>query len=203
MPRKSKPKAFHHGDLREALVAAGIAIVEKDGPAAFTLRECARRAGVSHAAPKNHFASAEDLIAEIAARGFEAFHAELATAADAAGPSADLRLIAMGRAYVAFAMAHPGVYGLMFRRPRADLAQSTRLKQTAQAAWMQLATAVAAVTGPDSKNIDVKAAQVWAQVHGIASLLLDKRLPPTVAVAALLDSSLSVLVAGLTTANRA
>ena len=67
------PKPYHHGDLYETLVNAGTELLKDKGLEHFTLRECARRAGVSHAAPKNHFASVEDLLCEIAARGFEQF----------------------------------------------------------------------------------------------------------------------------------
>ena len=70
---KKTTKAYHHGDLREALIKAGRAILEKDGVEALTLRACARKAGVSHAAPQHHFASINDLLAEIAATGFEDF----------------------------------------------------------------------------------------------------------------------------------
>ena len=99
MKQKRPRKAYHHGDLRESLVAAATVLIEEAGLGAFTLRECARRAGVSHAAPKNHFATAEDLLAEIAARGFERFVAELAQAADAVPGQADLEKDGLPRAY--------------------------------------------------------------------------------------------------------
>ncbi|MGL4590545.1 MAG: TetR/AcrR family transcriptional regulator, partial [Aestuariivirga sp.] len=99
MARKTRPRPYHHGDLREALIASATEMIEEGGPSSFTLRECARRTGVSHAAPKNHFATAEDLIAEVAARGFEHFVAALAKAADSSvDQSPDARLTAMCRA---------------------------------------------------------------------------------------------------------
>src|SRR5262245_30775541 len=107
--------AYHHGDLREALVTAATALLEEQGLSGFTLRQCARRAGVSHAAPAHHFAAADDLLAEIAARGFERFVARLGKAADQVEGPPLARLEAMGHAYVAFAIANPAVYGLMFR----------------------------------------------------------------------------------------
>ena len=67
---RSKPRGYHHGDLREALVTAGRKLVEEKGIRGFTLRECARRAEVSHAAPAHHFASMGDLLAELVCRGF-------------------------------------------------------------------------------------------------------------------------------------
>lgn len=175
-PRK-KTRPYHHGDLRETLIAAAAEIIEQGGMASFTLRECARRAGVSHAAPANHFASTEDLLAEVAARGFERFVAALDKAADAeAVQSADQRLMAMGRAYIAFARANPGVYGLMFRNARA-FARSEHLMRASAAAWNQLHEMVMQVTGENRDATRHKAAHVWAVVHGVASLLIDGRLP--------------------------
>lgn len=196
MPKKP-PKPYHHGDLRETLVEAGTNLIEDEGLPGFTLRECARRAGVSHAAPKNHFATAEDLLAEIAARGFERFVATLAArAAGAPSQSPEARLIAMGHGYVSFAQAHPGVYGLMFRRSRAGIS-SDHLNSTARAAWTQLYDTVMAVIGPERGDGAVKAAHVWSLVHGIASLIIDQRLAPQIDRRALIADSLSSLPAAL------
>lgn len=178
MAARKQSKTYHHGDLREALVMAAVELLEEKGLASFTLRECARRAGVSHAAPAHHFASAADLLAEIAARGFERFVAALGEAADETEGTAMAQLAAMGRAYVAFALANPAVYGLMFRGGANPL-QSPRLKTAATAAWQQLSDAVAAVLGPKRQDeVTAKAAAVWALVHGTATLMLDCKLPP-------------------------
>lgn len=178
MPARKRPRTYHHGDLREALVAAAIALLEEKGLAGFTLRQCARRAGVSHAAPAHHFATADDLLAEIAARGFERFVAALGAAADAADGSPKARLEAMGHAYVVFALANPGVYGLMFRTGAGTLA-SPHLKVAASAAWQQLCDGVAAVLGKKREDeVTPKASAVWALVHGMATLMLDCKLPP-------------------------
>ncbi len=178
MAARKPSKTYHHGDLREALVLAATELLEEQGLSSFTLRERARRAGVSHAAPAHHFATAADLLAELAARGFERFVAALDDAADETEGTARARLTAMGRAYVAFALANPAVYGLMFRGGANPL-QSPRLKTAATAAWQQLSDAVAATLGPKRKDeITAKAAAVWALVHGTATLMLDCKLPP-------------------------
>ncbi len=178
MAARKPSKTYHHGDLREALVLAATELLEERGLSSFTLRECARRAGVSHAAPAHHFATAADLLAELAARGFERFVATLDEAADETEGTAMARLTAMGRAYVIFALANPAVYGLMFRGGANPL-QSPRLKTAATAAWQQLSEAVAATLGPKRKDeVTAKAAAVWALVHGTATLLLDCKLPP-------------------------
>ena len=179
MPARKRPKAYHHGDLREALVAAATCLLEEKGLTGFTLRQCARRAGVSHAAPAHHFATAADLLAEIAARGFERFVETLDKAAAGAKQSPAAELETMGRAYIGFALANPAVYSLMFRQGAGPLA-SPHLKMAATSAWQQLCDAVAAALGPERRSETIsRAAAVWALVHGAATLLLDRKLPPT------------------------
>ena len=197
MRKKTKQKPYHHGDLYETLVKAGTDILKDDGLEKFTLRECARRAGVSHAAPKNHFASVEDLLSEIAARGFDQFVAELDAAADAApSQSPDDRLIAMGRAYVAFARANPAIYLMMFRHAQ-PFDKSEHLQMASHGAWVQLEQAVAAVLGPGRPDVNTRAAHVWALVHGIASLIIDRRLHPSIDPGIVIATSLSSLPAAI------
>lgn len=197
MARKAKPKPYHHGDLYETLVKAGTDLLIEQGLQNFTLRECARRAGVSHAAPKNHFASVEDLLCEIAARGFDTFVADLDAEADAgATQTPDERLIAMGRAYVAFARANPAIYHLMFRESQ-SFTKTEHLRQAATAAWTQLEAAVAAVIGSGRNDAKPRAAHVWALVHGIASLIIDRRLPPPIDADLVIEQSLSSLPAAI------
>ena len=197
MKRKPEPKPYHHGDLYETLVKAGTELLREEGLENFTLRECARRAGVSHAAPKNHFASVEDLLCEIAARGFDQFVAELDAAADSdPAHSTDGRLIAMGRAYVAFARVNPAIYLLMFRHAQA-FTKSDHLQAASHAAWVQLETGVAAVIGPKRDDVLSRAAHVWALVHGIASLIIDRRLPGPIDFEQVIAQSLASLPAAI------
>ncbi len=172
---KKTAKTYHHGDLREALIRAGRTILEKEGVGALTLRACARKAGVSHAAPQHHFAGINDLLADIAATGFEDFVRSLDKAA-AHAPSPVERLKAMGHGYVAFARERPAVYQLMFG-VAAPLA-SERLQAAKMAAWKQLANLVSEAAGPDDK--EAKAMQVWSAVHGFSMLAISQRLPPMV-----------------------
>lgn len=177
-PAGPNKRPYHHGGLAEALVQAGIDILTEGGLASFTLRECARRAGVSHAAPKNHFPTIDHLKAEIGARGFELMHRELAAAAQAAPvQTAEARLIAMGQAYVRFATANPAAYQMMFR-DQDSVGRSDHYHQAAEAAWDQLEEAVAAVIGPGRPDVEARAAHAFALVHGFASLIIDGRLPP-------------------------
>mgnify|MGYP001476247223 CR=1 FL=1 len=179
---KKTAKTYHHGDLREALIKAGRAILEKDGIDALTLRACARKAGVSHAAPQHHFASINDLLAEIAATGFEDFVRSLDKAA-AHAPSPIERLKAMGQGYVAFARGRPAVYQLMFGV--AAPLSSERLQTAKVAAWEQLANLVSEAAGPVNK--DAKALQVWSTVHGFSMLVISQKLPSIISIPQVLD----------------
>ena len=186
-------RRYHHGGLSEALVQAGIDILTEGGIGQFTLRECARRVGVSHAAPKNHFSTVDHLKSEIGARGFEQMVCELAVAADAAaGQSADSSFIAMGIAYVRFATANPAAYQMMFRDQQ-GFACTPRFLEAAEAAWDQLEEAVAAVIGLDRPDVEARAAHAFALVHGFASLIIDGRLPPDLATDQVIAQSLESL----------
>jgi AcrR family transcriptional regulator len=177
MAARKRPKPYHHGDLREALISAATSLLEDEGVEGFTLRECARRAGVSHAAPAHHFATSADLLAEVAARGFERFVDSLDQAARSAIGTPVKKLEAMGLAYVGFAIANPAVYGLMFRQGNATMT-SPHLKSAATAAWEQLLAGVEAAIAAEGKGEAItKAAAVWALVHGTATLILDRKLP--------------------------
>ena len=167
----SKP-AYHHGDLRSALVEAGLAILAEGGdPAAFTLREAARRAGVSAMAPYRHFADKEALLAAIAAVGFE----RLATAqreADAA-PSPAAALQAQGVAYVAFALDNPALFRLMFGAG-APSKTNDALGTASRTSFDHLVAAVGNVPSRTEQMDRVLAH--WSLVHGLAMLALDGQL---------------------------
>lgn len=193
-PHQAK-KPYHHGDLREALIIAGESALEELPLEQVSLREIARRAGVSHAAPKHHFGSLGALLGDVAARGFETFHDALQQAADHASDQAPAsRLQAMGRAYLRFAAAHPGTYGLMFGKR--DICETTpRLATAMLTAWTQLEHAAAAVVGAGrSAN---GALLVWSTVHGMAMLKLDHKIPPHLDPEAGLEYGLRMLMAGL------
>src|ERR1700744_2758366 len=102
-------RPYHHGDLKSALLAEAETILERDGIQALTLRAAARAAGVSHAAPANHFDDLTGLLSELAAVGFNRFSAALMAAMETAGGDPRARSNAMGAAYVRFARAHPGL----------------------------------------------------------------------------------------------
>ncbi len=182
-PRVAAPAPYHHGSLHAALLRAAESILERDGIAGLTLRAAAREAGVSHAAPKNHFGDIRGLLSELAAVGF----ARLATALTAnvgEGDPPRMRLSAIGRGYVAFARQNPGLFLLMFRSERLDFTRPT-LRTAAEAAFGVLRDAVGAQRPPRERPLTLaQAAHVtaaWSLVHGFAMLMLDGRLKPLIA----------------------
>ncbi len=171
-------RPYHHGALRLALLAQAEAILEREGIQALTLRAAARAAGVSHAAPKNHFDDLTGLLSELAAVGFCRFGAALAAAMAAAGDDPQARMKAMGRAYVGFARAHPGLFTLMFRSERLDT-ERPALREAVDAARQALrdaALARAPTTRLPPVQMMAQAVALWSLVHGFATLLLDGRL---------------------------
>jgi AcrR family transcriptional regulator len=171
---------YHHGALHEALLKAAETVLERDGLQGLTLRAVAREAGVSHAAPTHHFGDLTGLVSELAAIGFRQFNAAMA-AADSSGPSMLEKAMARAKAYVAYARAHPGMYGLMFRTERLDMTRPS-LHEAAQAAFAGLAGAIGASRheqiAAEALSLDQAAAiaRAWSLVHGFTMLLLDGRL---------------------------
>lgn len=195
---------YHHGDLHDALLAAAERVLERDGLPGLTLRAVAREAGVSHAAPTHHFGDLTGLLSELAAIGFRRFNEAMI----AAGNTETLPLmkaLARAKAYVAYAQARPGMYGLMFRTERLDMTRPS-LHEAATASFEGLATAVSLsrnenLTGQalETLSLDQAAAiaRAWSLVHGFTTLLLDgrlkdilHRLPEGTGVEQLLDAML-------------
>ncbi|MGB8398122.1 TetR/AcrR family transcriptional regulator [Bradyrhizobium sp.] len=178
--RPGDDSPYHHGALRDALLAAAERVLERDGLAGLTLRAVAREAGVSHAAPTHHFGDLTGLVSELAAIGFRQFNEAMA-AAGATGTMPLEKAMARAKAYVAYAQAHPGMYGLMFRTERLDYSRPS-LHEAAAASFAGLAGAIGASRrepiSETSLSLDQAAAiaRAWSLVHGFTMLLLDGRL---------------------------
>ncbi|MGL5012504.1 MAG: TetR/AcrR family transcriptional regulator, partial [Paracoccaceae bacterium] len=114
----SREKPYHHGDLRAALLAAAEAELADHGIEAFSLRQVAKRAGVSHAAPAHHFGDANGLLTALAAEGFRQFAAAQAAREAQADKAPRAQMIAAGLGYVDFAMARPALFRLMHASDR-------------------------------------------------------------------------------------
>ncbi|WP_179222055.1 TetR/AcrR family transcriptional regulator [Inquilinus limosus] len=166
----SEPEApgqpYHHGDLRRALVAAARALLEEAGPEALSLRDVARRVGVSHNAPYRHFPTRQALLAAVAAEGFAALSDCIAKAPPGPGMAAGFR------GYLGFAREQPGLYRLMFDgglQKSADPALWT----VGERAYDGLRRAVHSLA-PGADRAAVVAA--WAQLHGLALLVISGQL---------------------------
>jgi AcrR family transcriptional regulator len=176
----SEDAPYHHGALRDALLEAAERVLERDGLSGLTLRAVAREAGVSHAAPTHHFGDLTGLVSELAAIGFRQFNTAMA-AAGATGSSPMETASARAKAYVAYAQAHPGMYGLMFRTERLDMTRPS-LCEAAKASFAGLAGAIGASRheqiAEEALSLDQAAAiaRAWSLVHGFTMLLLDDRL---------------------------
>lgn len=197
---RSKTQPYHHGQLREALVTSGRALLEEKGIRGFTLRECARRAGVSHAAPAYHFASIDDLLAELATHGFDELAAAMTAEADraddkGAGGGATGRLVGQGVGYMAFAAGNPALFQLMSSR-EANRLDTPALAAAADRVRSLHADAVEAVIPHASGEIKQRMADfAGASVHGFISLLLDGQIGGKDSSRALKARGLSLLSA--------
>jgi AcrR family transcriptional regulator len=170
----AKRKAsYHHGDLRRALMDAALATVAEGGVASLTLREAARRAGVSSAAPYHHFPSVDALVGALCEEGFAGLAAAMAEGAAKAGDDPRARMAAMGRAYVHHAVTHPAHFRLMFSVPAPGLDASS---PDAVPAFGQMIAGIRALqaAGLAPKGpVAPLALMAWSTVHGLASLLVD------------------------------
>jgi AcrR family transcriptional regulator len=169
-------RAYHHGDLRHQLVAATEQIILERGVDGFTLREAARRAGVSPAAPAHHFKDARGLLTEVALLGFRDFGKALQAADRRGGEDPARRLREQGAAYVRFALKYPARFQLMFRHDKHDEA-NLEFVRVAEHSYRVLEGAIRAAIGaapdealtPDGHGLLMA---MWSIVHGFAHLAL-------------------------------
>jgi AcrR family transcriptional regulator len=172
--KSDKGGRYHHGDLRRALVEAAFGLVKERGPQGITLREAARRAGVTHAAPYRHFADKEALLAAVAEEGFVLLHAEITRAFEGASPE-DL-LEVLGVAYVRFARAHPSEFRVMFGAEVGDKQRYPSLTRADQAVFDLLCKAIeiAQTHGLVPAGNPARLGMVqWSMLHGVAALVVD------------------------------
>ena len=155
--------------LRDRLVDTGVALVAESGGPAVTLREIARRAGVSHGAPRRYFPTHLELLSAIAKRGFADLGAMIEAVSQDGGTDPRTRLLALSRAYLDFASTRRGMYELMFRH---DLLESGRLglRESSLPLFATLVDLVARARPPSATAPAVTAGALWANLHGIAQL---------------------------------
>ena len=198
-----KRRTYHHGNLREALIEAALRLIREKGPAGFTIAEAARAAGVSPAAPYRHFRDRDELMADVAKRGFEEFAASLKTAWDQGRPTPLAALHRVGAAYLAFARDHTPTYIAMFESGL-RFASYPQLAAASEAAFGELRGACEAViaTLPTAKRPPalMMALHIWSLSHGIASLFGrgdDARRPVPMKPEELLEAAVLIYVDGL------
>ncbi|RPF30072.1 TetR family transcriptional regulator [Streptomyces sp. Ag109_G2-6] len=160
-------RTYHHGDLRHAVLTAALDVIAAEGPGALSLRDLARRAGVSHAAPAHHFKDRTGLLTAIAAEGYDLLAEALADAPE---------LRERGVRYVRFAMTHPAHFQVMFQ-PELLRGNDTDLTAARQRAGEQLRGGVSQLPD-DGRGEDARLAGVaaWSLAHGFATLLLSRNL---------------------------
>lgn len=200
---RRKSRAYHHGDLRTALIEAARTLLAEGGADALTLRGVARLAGVSQTAPYRHFASHHELIAAVAEEGFRRLHAEMLRAASESTGRLGLQQLAV--AYVRFALKRPAEYRIMFGRDPEGLARTKAGDSLAEASGAlmsllrggieQLQQAGAVRSGDPG----AMALAAWALVHGLAMLILDGQRPatPSSAVEKMVRDATSLMMFGM------
>jgi AcrR family transcriptional regulator len=216
-------RPYHHGDLRRALIESALALVTEEQDWAFSLREVARRAGVSHNAPYNHFPEKRDLLGAVAAAGFEALRERMrASVAGVTDPRAALR--ASAKAYVNAGVENPALYRLMFgpalaatndrpldaaqlaeRRTKADGGRPAEARAAGASAKAVLdeiilrgAESGAFAVSPKSKSgLAIAALSVWSAVHGLTLLVIDELTASELAIDTLVARLNRTLIDGL------
>ena len=166
---------YHHGDLRRALVAAALELLEEGEE--LSLRAVARRAGVSHTAPYHHFRDRRALVAAVAQEGLLALRDALAEAGEGLDPQG--RLLESGVAYVRFAVSNPTRFRLMFSAELADRSELPELQAASEAAYGELLANVRRLKGEGAREEEIRtrALGAWSTVHGLSMLLLDRQVP--------------------------
>jgi AcrR family transcriptional regulator len=207
MPRpRFQERPYHHGDLRRAIVEAALEILRETQSLEFSLRELARRAGVSHNAPYKHFADKRELLAAVSAAGFEMLAKRMISEITALRRPRE-QLFAMLRAYIDHGVENPALYSLMFgsylggperSRPAIELAEANKAKS------LLAGVIVAGGLGrpiPDAPRNERKIAGAilacWSLVHGLTLLLADGLVGPKKKSGALGDSLLRGIIDGL------
>lgn len=168
--RRSDPVAA--SDLRQRILVASEQLLESEGLGALSMREVARRSGVTHQAPYHHFADRESILAELVTQGFEELTRRLARANQRRGNG--LRqavLIESGQAYVGFAIDRPGIFRIMFRPEICDPSRYPAAQKAGDLAHAELERMVRLQHG--DKDVTGLAHLYWAQVHGLACLIVD------------------------------
>ena len=179
MPRKN----YHHGDLKNALIKAGVEILSKEGIEGLSLRKVAQRAGVSHSAPYSHFPDKQSLIAAISTEGFNQLYAELDAAVLAYPKDAKKQLQQGALAYVQFALENVDTFKIMFSGVLEKEKEYPAFVDISHKTFQRVVDVVRACQEAGilrSTPAEMMAVAVWGQVHGIVSLALEGQISHSV-----------------------
>lgn len=199
---------YHHGDLRTALLDAALAVIDEIGPQGLTIREVARRAGVSHAAPYRHFADRDELILAVVEQGFDRLQATMDAEKQAADDNPVSQFAASGMAYLQFAFENPAYYRVMFSGDLLSSQGHVTFQHTSHESLQDLVTDIAAcqrlgIVREGDPN--TQALTILSTIHGFVSLVNDNRVGHLVDASYTLDSLrdavLGHLFEGLGTGN--
>lgn len=203
---RTKPaRGYHHGDLRQALVTAGLALIETEGAEALSVREVARRAGVSSAAPFRHFPSRVALMTAIAEEAMRRFHREFLSARDKASADDPLgRFRAIGIAYLRWAFRNPTHFQVLSDRSLFDFEGAAELRRLDEEIRLAMEEAVKAAIAKDQlRSDDVRLLQLTGRglVYGLARMQIDGHMPrwgiAEHEAQAMAEKALGLLAAGL------
>ncbi|ASJ61987.1 TetR/AcrR family transcriptional regulator (plasmid) [Sinorhizobium meliloti WSM1022] len=192
-------RPYHHGDLRRAVIETALDMLREEKGWQFTLREVARRAGVSHAAPYKHFPDKAALLAELAMIGFDRLRVSLSAAKCEAPKTLRDEITPIARAYVAFGTDNPALYRLMFSAEEGK-SVGMHLSERALAVFdvlLEILRRGQAEGSIRNRPIEGQAAAGWGLIHGMTMLAIDGLLVPEKVGSAPLDAALSTLVEGL------
>lgn len=199
MAMKTGERPYHHGDLRRTIIETAMEMLRDEQNWQFTLREIARRADVSHAAPYKHFPDKAALLAELALIGFDKLREALTTASSSQTTSPHSTMLQMAQAYVAFGVENPALYRLMFSA-EANHSANVHLSDRALGVFnisrevLERGQALGLIR---PRPILGQAAAWWAMIHGMTMLSIDQLLLPQKVGTAPLESALSTLMEGL------
>jgi AcrR family transcriptional regulator len=213
MSDKPEERPYHHGDLRRALVQAALEIVTEEQDWAFSLRHVARRAGVSHNAPYNHFPEKQNLLAAIAVVGFERLRDRLVSAA-AGTKSPELAVVRIGVAYVHLGVENPALYRLMFgsaladqksgQRPTEALSAGAAARAVLESIVLRGASSGAfAIAANNEQEVAQAALALWSTVHGLTSLIIDRLAIPNLPLDDLIEGTIRLQAKALRPRPRA
>ncbi len=193
-------RGYHHGNLRQALVEAALALIAERGPQGFSLSEAAKQADVTPAAVYRHFAGRDELLAEVARQGYEIFAALMEYAFDEGKPTALAAFEATGRAYLAFARKYPGHYVAMFESGLSPQAWPELAPVAAKARdVLERAAAGLSVHLPPDRRPppSMVSAHVWAMSHGVVELYMRGAAKSPFAPEDLLEAGIGIYLRGL------